>query len=84
MATELIEGDHDNKDNIMLMRADLMRRAGQFDELIDEIEGWPNEDKWRYGRIKRILEFVGRYIPKNLGFSQMNFYKDIEEAGDDF
>lgn len=34
LATELIE-DHENKDNIQLMRADLMRRAGQFDQLID-------------------------------------------------
>lgn len=58
MATELIEGDHDNKDNIMLMRADLMRRAGQFDELIagyvsvkfdedliNQIVGFPREVK---------------------------------------
>lgn len=54
------------------------------DELVDEIEGWPNEDNWRYGQLKRILEFAERYIPKNLGSNQMNFYKDIEEAGYDF
>ncbi|MCI9271616.1 MAG: hypothetical protein HFH11_10810 [Dorea sp.] len=48
-------------------------------ELIDEIEGWPSEDKWRYGRLKEILEFAERYIPKDLGSEQMNFYKDIEE-----
>lgn len=35
LATKLIEGHHHNKDNIMLVRADLMRRAGQFEPMIN-------------------------------------------------
>lgn len=38
-------------------------RKGQ---VVDEIEGWPGEDTWRYGRIKGIIEFAERYIPKDL------------------
>lgn len=34
LATALIAENHENKDNIQLMRADLMRRAGWFDQLI--------------------------------------------------
>lgn len=40
-------------------------------ELIDKVEGWPNEDKWRYGCFKGIVEFAERYILKNLGSEQM-------------
>lgn len=36
LATELIDGDHKNKDDIMVMRADLMRKAGQFEALAAE------------------------------------------------
>ncbi len=35
LATTLIESARRNKDNMMLIRADLMRRAGQFEQLID-------------------------------------------------
>ena len=48
----------------------------QKNELIKQIEGWPNEDKWRYGRFKIIVEFAERYIPKDLGSKQMSFYSD--------
>ena len=54
------------------------------DELIDRIEGWPNEDMWRYRRFKEIVEFAERYIPKDLGSSQMTFYKDLGEEENDF
>lgn len=54
------------------------------EELIDRVEGWPNEDKWRYGRFKGIVEFAERYIPKDLGSRQMIFYTDTEEEGYDF
>ncbi len=49
------------------------------DEVIDEIEGWPNEDPWRYGEVKDIIEFAERFISQDLGSRYMNFYK-IEEA----
>lgn len=48
-------------------------------EVIDEIEGWPNEDRWRYGEVKGIIEFAERYIPKDLGSAQMNFYKEDDD-----
>lgn len=53
LAAELIEGDHDNKDNIKLMRADLMRRAGQFEELIAEYASV----KFDEDLLNQILEF---------------------------
>ena len=34
LATQIINNDHERKNDFMLMRADLMRRAGQFDDLI--------------------------------------------------
>ena len=34
LANELIESDYDNKDKIRMMKADLMRRACRFDEMI--------------------------------------------------
>lgn len=34
LADKLIEVDFENRDNFLLMKSDLMRRAGQFDELI--------------------------------------------------
>ncbi|MBR5623856.1 DUF2225 domain-containing protein [bacterium] len=36
MAVKLIEGGEVNKENLLLIRADLMRRAGMFDELIEQ------------------------------------------------
>ena len=54
------------------------------DELIDRIEGWPHEDKWRYRRFKNIVEFTERYINKDLGSGYMNFYKDSDEEEDFF
>lgn len=41
---------------------------------IDKVEGWPNEDRWRYGEVKSIIEFAERYIPYSIGFEYMNFY----------
>ncbi|MDE7285437.1 MAG: hypothetical protein K2N55_01145, partial [Lachnospiraceae bacterium] len=49
-------------------------------ETIDEIEGWPNENRWRYGEVKGIIEFAERYIPKDLGSARMNFYKEDDES----
>ena len=43
------------------------------------IEGWQGEDRWRYGKFKGIIQFAERFIPKNLGSAQMNFYDDVDE-----
>lgn len=40
-------------------------------DIIDEKEGWEGEDSWRYGVIKRSLEFIERYIPNSLGSEYM-------------
>ena len=36
LADELIAADFRNKDNLLVLKSDLMRRAGQFDELIEQ------------------------------------------------
>ncbi len=41
------------------------------DELVDEIEGWTNEDPWRYAQIYKIIKFTERYIPKDMGAQYM-------------
>ena len=51
-------------------------RKGQ---IMDEVEGWPGEDQWRYGRIKGIVKFAERYIPKDLGSRYMNYYEITDE-----
>lgn len=35
------------------------------------IEGWPNEDSWRYDKIKSVLKFIERYVPYDLGTKYM-------------
>lgn len=41
-------------------------------EIIDKIEGWSGEDKWRYEEFKSIIKFAERYVLKNLGLEYMN------------
>lgn len=48
------------------------------EKVIDEVEGWPGEDEWRYGQIKKIIEFSERYIPQELGSKNMNYYESKE------
>lgn len=43
-------------------------------KIIDTIEGWPNEDLWRYAKVKECFEYVERYIPYELGTNYMNSY----------
>ena len=43
-------------------------------ELIDEIEGWPGEDEWRYRTIKGIIKRLEHNILKSVGPEYM---KDI-------
>ena len=38
---------------------------------IKTVEGWPDEDAWRYDEIKRVLKFVERYVPYDLGTEYM-------------
>lgn len=40
-------------------------------ELVDETEGWPGEDEWRYKVFKGNLEFIERYVPRKLGTEYM-------------
>lgn len=44
-------------------------------EIIEVVEGWPDEDPWRYRALKRILDFAERYIPEDLGANHMNVRK---------
>lgn len=36
LADKLLESDFEHKNNLLLMKVDLMRRAGQFDELVNQ------------------------------------------------
>ena len=45
LATQMIEEDHPNKSTLLLMRADLMRRSGHFEELIETYSSLTFEDK---------------------------------------
>ena len=36
LADKLIAADFRNKDNLLVLKSDLMRRAGQFDELVEQ------------------------------------------------
>ena len=42
------------------------------DIVIDTVEGWPNEDGWRYNEFKNCLELVERFIPFDMGYKYMN------------
>ena len=53
LVTMLIESERNNKDNLLLMRADLMRRAGQFKDLIDQYKSIEFEEKL----LNQILKF---------------------------
>ena len=48
------------------------------DNLIKTISGHEGEDTWRFEEIKRILEFVERYINKDLGVSYLEKRKKIK------
>ena len=43
-------------------------------EIVEVIEGGPNEDLWRYKEAKRIIEFAERSISKDLGSQLMDYY----------
>lgn len=53
LATILIEDGRGNKDNLQLMRADLMRRAGWFDELVKTYASVRFDE----GLLNQILDF---------------------------
>ena len=53
MAEKLLKDGDENQDNLLLMKADLMRRAGMFDELIKEYSSVRFMDKI----MNQVLEF---------------------------
>ena len=53
LADKLIESGHQKKDNLQLMKADLMRRAGLFDELVDQYASVRFYDEF----LNQILDF---------------------------
>ena len=53
LATKLIEEEYENQENIKLMRVDLMRRVGQFNELLEEYSSVQFDEEL----MNRILEF---------------------------
>lgn len=73
--TELFCYDADNHGTQMIDGYHWKLRFYKNSELYDEIEGWPNEDPWRYQEIKRIIAFAEHYIPKDIGSGMMNYYE---------
>ena len=49
-------------------------------ELVDKIEGWPDEDMWRYKCFKGVVKFIERRIGRSLGSGLMKFDEDQNEA----
>ena len=39
--------------------------------MVKTIEGETDEDPWRFNKIKEIIEFAERFIPKDLGYKYM-------------
>lgn len=60
MTDELIESSAEDKDNLIIMKADYLRRSGQFDELIKQYEnlktGKDNHDRIISFQIKKARE----------------------------
>lgn len=46
------------------------------EQILDNIEGWPNEYPWRYETIRSNLEFIERHIPFKLGYDYMPSLSD--------
>lgn len=40
------------------------------DKIVEEIEGWPGEDCWRYGEMERVMGFVERCVGRDMGVGQ--------------
>ena len=56
LATELSDGNYEDKENIMVVKADLMRRTGKFNELIEEY----SPIRFKDDTLNRILEFENK------------------------
>ena len=46
------------------------------EEVVSEVEGWPNEDSWRYNEISSIISWVESIIQKDMGSNYMPSHDD--------
>ena len=53
LINELIESDDENRDTLIVMKADLLRRSGQFDRLVEEYENLTLDD----GNINKVIRY---------------------------
>lgn len=44
------------------------------DKVVEEMEGWPGENRWRYDEVRKIVEFAERFVGRELGAAEMDFY----------
>lgn len=44
------------------------------DKVVEEIEGWPGENRWRYDEVRKIIEFAEQFVGRELGAAEMDFY----------
>ena len=76
MMTNLFCYDSDEHGKAMIDGYHWVLLCYHGDELIDKIEGWPEEDVWRYKKFKDFVEFIEKTISKQLGSAIMKYYKD--------
>lgn len=69
--TELFCYDSDEHGHFVIDGHHWSIRFLKKNEEVDMIEGWTDEDPWRYHEAKSIFEFIERFIPHKLGTKYM-------------
>jgi len=41
---------------------------------VEETEGRPGENRWRYDEIRKIIELAEQFVGREMGAAKMNFY----------
>ncbi len=71
ISTELFCYDSDNHGTPLIDGYHWRLTFSQNNKVIDIIEGTNGEDKWRYDKFKKIVEFAERFIPQDIGSAYM-------------
>lgn len=69
--TELFCYDSDNHGKMYIDSYHWKLSFYKDDDMVKTIEGETDEDPWRFNKIKEIIEFAERFIPKDLGYKYM-------------
>ena len=71
ITTELFCYDSDNHGETIIDGYHWKLTFFKHDICIETVEGRSNEDPWRYGELKDVIEFAERYVPFDLGSRYM-------------